>query len=380
MKPNILIISFSKISSDPRVMRQIRLLKDLANVSVVGYGDPPEAVCNFISIARKNSNLIQKLFWILKLLLRIYESYYWSRPEIKGAQKKLNNNNLRYDLIIANDNSSLPLALKIGKNIPVLADAHEYSPAEFDDKLLWRIIFSPYQHYLSKKYLPLAKGMITVCDGIADAYSKNYGVYPKVITNAPTYQDLLPSPIMAGQVRMVHHGAAIRSRHIEVMIDVMRYLDSRFTLDLMLVNSDSTYMSELKDLAISDSRIKFIPPVRMEDICKSINEYDVGIYLLPPLNFNHEYALPNKLFEFIQARLAIAIGPSPEMEKVVKQYKVGLVSSSFEPKELAGKLNELTDASLANLKKASHVAANELCFEHTAEVFIKQIKDLLNKK
>jgi hypothetical protein len=31
-------------------------------------------------------------------------------------------------------------------------------------------------------------------------------------------------------------------------------------------------------------------------------------------------ALPNKFFEFIQARLAVAIWPSPEMSKITKTF------------------------------------------------------------
>ena len=57
----------------------------------------------------------------------------------------------------------------------------------------------------------------------------------------------------------------------------------------------------------------------MHELPRMANDYDVGLYLLPPTNFNQRYALPNKFFEFIQGRLAIAIGPSPEMAKLVER-------------------------------------------------------------
>ena len=37
-------------------------------------------------------------------------------------------------------------------------------------------------------------------------------------------------------------------------------------------------------------------------IVRTINQFDLGVYLLPPVNFNSAHALPNKFFEFIQAR------------------------------------------------------------------------------
>ena len=71
----------------------------------------------------------------------------------------------------------------------------------------------------------------------------------------------------------------------------------------------------------------------------TINKYDMGVFLLPPINFNYENTLPNKLFDFIQARLGIAIGPTPEMAEIVNHYKIGLVSEHFTAASLASRLS-----------------------------------------
>ena len=178
-------------------------------------------------------------------------------------------------------------------------------------------MFGHYYHNFCKRYLPKAAAMVTVCQGIADEFRREYGVACNVIHNAPLDQRLRPSLSDENNIRLIHHGSAIRSRHLGVMIEMMKYLDSRFTLDFMLVETDPLYMAELRVMAESDARIRFIEPVAMQDICQRLNEFDMGVYLLPPVNFNHEHALPNKFFEFIQARLAIAIGPSPEMAKLL---------------------------------------------------------------
>jgi len=375
MKPRILILSFSAIHSDPRVMRQVRLLEERATLTVAGYGTAPAARCEFIAVPRKRATLANRGGWALTLLLARFERYYWNRPEVQAARRLLDGR--KFDLVIANDNATLPLALELAKGKPVLADAHEYSPREFDDMLLWRLLFSPYQDYLCRTYLPRAAAMSTVCQGIADAYRANYAVAPTVVMNTPAYQALRPSSVVDGKVRMIHHGIAIRSRHLEVMIDVMAHLDSRFSLDLMLVESDAAYMRDLQARAAPDPRIRFVPPVRMEDICVHINSYDVGIYLLPPVNFNHEHALPNKFFEFIQARLAVAIGPSPEMARIVRQYGLGAVAASFEPVELARELTRLAERGLPACKQAAHEAAFELCYERSAQTLLDQIDGLL---
>lgn len=171
----------------------------------------------------------------------------------------------------------------------------------------------------------------------------------------------------------------MRARHLETMIEMMDYLDEQFTLDFMLMETDQSYLTELKLLASSNSRIKFIPTVPMEEICKKINGYDVGIYILKPINFNHEHALPNKFFEFIQARLAIAIGPSPEMANLVNRYSLGVVASSFEPKALAEKLNALSTEDILNFKLASNNAAKEINAENEGKYLIAEIEKLMNR-
>ena len=49
MKPKILIISFSPIRSDPRVMRQIQALENEYDLTVLGFGLDPDRNINFIA-------------------------------------------------------------------------------------------------------------------------------------------------------------------------------------------------------------------------------------------------------------------------------------------------------------------------------------------
>ena len=114
----------------------------------------------------------------------------------------------------------------------------------------------------------------------------------------------------------------------------------------------------------------------MVQICKHINAYDVGLFLLPPNNFNYRHALPNKFFEFIQAGLAVAIGPSPEMATLVERHGCGVVAESFEPQALARALQGLTTEKLMAFKDAAHRAADELSFERDGTLILSEIDRL----
>jgi len=356
-------------------MRQVRLLENAYQVTIAGFGHAPEANIEFVALYKRPAGLLQKSIWASKLLLGAFESYYWSLSQIRHALRVLGER--RFDLVIANDISALPLALELAQGRPVLMDAHEYSPREFDDKFLWRLLFGRYHHDLCRRYLRKAAVMTTVCQGIAEEYEREYQVQCKVIHNAPMDQALLPSEVYVDRIRLIHHGSAIRSRQLGVMIEMMKHLDARFTLDFMLVETDAAYMAELRAAAQADSRIRFIEPVAMQDICQRLNDFDVGVYLLPPVNFNHEHALPNKFFEFIQARLAVAIGPSPEMATLLRQYDCGVVADSFEPKALASALQALDAQAVSRFKSASNVAAGDLNYERGGQVLLGEVESLL---
>jgi len=176
---------------------------------------------------------------------------------------------------------------------------------------------------------------------------------------------------------MIHHGAAARSRKIETMLEMMDYVDERFTLDLMMVARDSRYWSRLVSRVKRRKNIQIVPPVSMQEIIPTTNQYDIGLFLVPPSNFNLQYALPNKLFEFIQARLAVAIGPSIEMSRIVRQFDCGVISQDFDPRSLANELNKLTAEKIMELKKHSHEAAQELNADTNAKRIREIVRDLI---
>lgn len=357
-------------------MRQIRLLEVLYSVTVVGFGDKPDASIGYIKISKLPMGRFRKGLAALKLLAGRFEGYYWGQEHVQSAARLLKD--CAPSVVIANDLSALPLGLKVAGNRPVIYDAHEYSPGEYENQFVWRLLFRRYNHEFCRKYLPQVASMLTVCQGIAEEYARHYGVKPLVVHNAPSNQDLSPSPVQNNKVRMIHHGVASSARHLETMIDMMAGLDQRFTLDLMLIEVEPGYMDFLRSKAQHDARIRFVSPVPMSQICQRINEYDVGLYLLSPDNFNHRHALPNKFFEFIQACLVVAIGPSPEMAKLVREYECGLVAESFDPASLVNALMQLTTERVESFKEASHRAAQALCFEESGKIIKSEIENILS--
>jgi hypothetical protein len=367
--PSALVISFSDLARDPRVSRQIEWLSAEFTIVAAGLGPPDRAVAKFIPIAPAHGGSAAKVLRGLRLIARRHERVYWS---IHGSAFSAIASE-RPDLIVANDLDALPLGIRLGELVqaPVIFDAHEYSPREFDDSWRWRLLRGPYATALCRRYVPRAAAVTTVGPNVAAAFTELTGVRPEIITNAPEYHpELSPTPVDANRIRLVHHGVAIPARRIENMIRLGTLLDARFELTFVLVDGDPVYRERLHKMAAGDARTRFLPPVPMLELPRFLNQFDLGLFLLEPTNFNYRFALPNKLFEFLQGRLGMAIGPSPDMAKVVRDTGSGIVAPDFRPETMAAELNRLSVADVTRLKQAAHAAAKEYSAETNREKWL----------
>lgn len=355
----VLILSFTDHARDPRVNRQLRFLGERYRLVAAGTGDAGLPGVRFVALHAAAKGLGGRLVGASRLAARRYESYYWNTAAVRDALFRLRE--VHAALIVANDLETLPLALRLAAGAPVLFDAHEYAPLEFEDQLSFRLLHRPFREHLVRRYVPQVAAMTTVCERIAEEYERDSGVRPRVVWNAPDATLLDPAPVAAdGPLRLVHHGGAQRSRRLELMLQAMRALDDRFELHLVLMGNDRDYLRELRREAADDPRIRFHDPVPMLELPRFLNRFDVGVFLLPPVNFNYRFALPNKLFEFVQARLAVAIGPSPEMARLVERHALGVIAEDFSPQAFARRLRSLDAPSVAQFKRNADAAAAEL--------------------
>jgi hypothetical protein len=384
MKKNILVIVFSNLKHDARVKRQINALTQDYTVTVACHDADVDPSYRLVKFAPTNLTLFRKIVSAFLLLLRRFSIAHNLLHDYKSVATQLASR--PFDLVIANDVETLPTAFQIARSSKskLLFDAHEYAPRHFEDKRMWRIFFQNYNTWLCKKYIKHVDGMTTVGEGLAEEYEKHFGIKPQIVHNAPSYYETLPTPVSDTKIKLIHHGIANRSRRLDLMVELMHLLDERFTLDLMLLLPPSSskttvdYLAGLKQMAASNPRIRFIPAVKSDQIVNFINQYDIGVFLLPPVNFNYANTLPNKFFDFIQARLGVAIGPTPEMAHIVMSHKNGVVSNDFTAKSLAEKLNALTVTQIQEFKHNSDSVAKMFNAEKSANVIRSVVKNLID--
>ena len=371
-------MSYSDLARDPRVDRQIRLLSKHHDVVTAGLAPPSLAELEFFDLNAPFEPL-QGIMWrriraTPGVAFRRFRRVHWAKPLQQGTKAALTG--AKADLVLVNDVAGLPAAFEVVHAPRVILDAHEHAPTEYADQWTWRWVGGPYADWLCRNYLPRLAGMTAVSPGIADAYSKQYGVRCDVLINAPFRAPLVPQPV-SQPIRLIHHGIGAPRRRLELLIEAARPLEGRFTLDLMLANGDAAYIRSLAEMARTSPHIEVIPPVPYEQIISRVNNYDVGVHLVPPGGVHDYYQLPNKIFEYIQGRVALAISPTPDMARVVRDYGCGVVTDAPTAEALTRALLDLDAERIAAFKQASHRAADILCAENNQDLLLSMVEKAL---
>ncbi len=364
MPPQALVLSAGNPRRDPRPNRMIRCLARDFSVTVLARGtvDLPGVRCLEIPPYPRRRYPGKLAGVICRRLGRKYPTIW--PPGLRAIASALRAE--RPELIVAHSIELLPVALAIaGGRSRVWFDAREYYPRQAEDIWWWRTMFRPLVAGLCRDYLARADTVFTVSPGLADEYLREFGVRCHLLPSLPRPADLVPQPTDATRIRMIHHGQAAPSRRVDLMIDLMRLLPPTFSLDLMLIDRDSPHGRALQRRAADLPNVAFRPPVSLDALVPETNRYDIGLYLLPPTSFNTLHALPNKFFEFVQARLMIAIGPSPDMADFVRRYDLGVVADAFTPAALAARLRGLTVETIMAYKQRAHAAATILNSDRT---------------
>lgn len=370
-RPRILVLSFSDISSDARVLKQVRLLSELYEVDSCGYGPKPGGVSQHFEIP---SELAVWRYDRGAVILHLFRRAYWSNAAIMAARDALTAGT--WDVVVANDVDSVGLAISLNPRFGVHADLHEYAPRQKEDVWRWRLFVAPFVRWMCRSFVRQAASVTTVGQGIADEYRRKFSIDAQVVTNAAPYVELAPTGV-ADRIRLVHSGACLRDRNILAIVRAVELTNAHVTLSLYLTPNDPAFLGELVRRAEQSDRITVYDPVPYDQLPATLNDHDVGVHILPPVNFNNSWALPNKFFDYVQARLGVIIGPSPEMERILHNGKFGAVTADFSAEALSRTLDSLDVETVRTWKAAANAAARELSSDKQIAVWGAAIEQLL---
>lgn len=370
----ILVLSYSPLRRDPRVLRHVRELNRRHEVTIIGFGELPIPVHSSIQVEvprGMNARFVEAVL----LAAGQYRAYLSKRYGEDRLRETLRGK--RFDLVVANDVETAPLALELAGSAPVWLDLHEYV---FDEEPVVNMrsrLVRRLKTYLADTYVPSANAWSTVSQGLSDLYQERLGI-PRVVVlpNAATYQDLPVVCNEPGLMRLVYHGICSPERGIEMLIAAMDLLPDTYELTLLLVGEEAR-LRELRKTA-QGKRVCFVDPVLPENIPAFINTYDLFVFPMQPTSLQIRHCLPNKFFECVQARIGQVLTPTSDMLDYMTSYSLGSVTEGFSAIDIAESIRGVSHEKILEFKYAADRAAHDLSWETFAPLVEKISDELLS--
>ncbi len=366
----ILLCVTSDITTDQRVNRIALSLKKLpAEVRIVGTKLPGSLPLpsNGLFFHRIQMLFLKGPFFYAEYNLRLFFYLLFSHA----------------DIIVSNDLDTLTasfLASRL-KRIPLVYDSHEYFTEV--PELIHRKFTRSIWNMVEKWMLPHISYAYTVSPSISKAYQEKYGIQMAVIRNLP-YRRQISGPTVIRKnkkFRIIYQGALNTGRGLELAISAMQHVS-----DAKLYIAGAGYLEEklralTHQLRLGD-RVIFLGRIRPERLGQFTSVADLGISLEENLGLNYYYALPNKLFDYIQAEIPLLVSNMPEMAAIVSNFKIGRAIETNDGKTLALHFTRmLTDDTQRFIWKENlKIAAQILCWENEEEqllaIYRKVIGDI----
>ena len=384
------------IKNDQRVIRMIDVLSNKVKLDLY-YVNPhkeDEMIfkknINLFAFPKKN-NLKNKLIQH-SLFCREYDFFI----------NHVLSSYIKYDYIYANDLPTLRQACKISRklNAKLIYDSHEiyietlnqFFPSNAKGvlkKMIFKTLLSLMKLHgrsIESKYIRKIDDFITVNQSLLNYFKKEYKItIGKVIMN-------LPFKVVSSDVHdfrnqfkwpentqiILYQGSLTKGRGLELLISSVQFLEKRCKLIILgdgPLRKDLCLMVNNKSL---NERVKFIKKVSIEELSLFTKGADIGINLLEPINLSKKLASPNKLFEYIHAKVPIICSYSPENDLVFEKYRVGIQCYN-ETNSIVDAIHKLINID-ENEKNFIHEelikSQSEFCFENQ----IKLIEDILVDK
>lgn len=279
------------------------------------------------------------------------------------------------DILLSNDLDSLVAnyAVSILQNKKLVYDSHELFPEI--PELVHRPFVKNFWSSLEKLLLPKLKNTYTVCKSISDFYNNRYATNFKVVRNLPTFKKIEKSKLpfsTDGKKIIIYQGAINIGRGLELMIDAMEYLNDY----LLIIVGNGDIISDLRERSENKStekKVHFLGKLLPIELQKITPLADIGLSLEEDLGLNYRYALPNKIFDYIQAEIPILVSDLPEMMQIVLDYKVGEIIELRTPKALA---NQIQTMLKVDYSKSIKKAKQELTWDHEKTILLNIFKNL----
>ena len=343
MKKNILILSSVHRWDDTRIFeKEAKSLANKFNVELHAIGDFDEMEIDGIKIFghERGRRLFPLKIWIIyfKVALSAKESIiHFHDP----------------DLVL------LGLILKIlGRT--VIYDVHEDVSSQILDKSWIPAIFRKPISWLYNLFEKFFSSYFDTVIVVTEHIKKQFKEQDTTIIH--NYPRLDGFPIkkyklnLDAPFKVVYAGLISAERGIFELIEASKLIGESPSIEINIIGSFASKIIE-KDfyhrISGSNASINYLGSLKYKDAMKLLYNSDVGLVCFRPRP-NHINALPNKMFEYMQAGIPVICSNFPLWYDIIEKNECGLTIDPSDPEDIVKALNFLA----SNPEKARSMGEN----------------------
>ena len=216
-------------------------------------------------------------------------------------------------IVHAHDLTTLPAAWLVARRggARLVYDAHElYTGFDVDPPRLWLWAISAIEGSLARR----SDAVVTVSDSIAEELRRRHRLArrPFVVLNCPPVTAGGSPAEHEGKLRVIYQAAVGPGRDLDDLAAIA-------SLDGVEVSA------RVLGAGPPPEGVRRLQPVEQDELVGALEPFDVGLVIDRPVTENARLALPNKLFEYLMAGLAVVVPDAPAMASLVQTDNVGRV-------------------------------------------------------
>ncbi len=215
-----------------------------------------------------------------------------------------------------------------------------------------------------------------IWQGVANELKDRYGLDCVVIRNLPYRKDSVVKPTSSDFPTLIYQGALNMGRGLETLISSMQYLPH---YRLLIVGDGPLYTQleqQVAEMKLTQ-RVTLYGKVEHEQLHAITCTAQLGVSIEQDLGLNYRYALPNKVFDYIQAGIPVLASNLPEMQRVVNGYGIGTtINPGYSTHELAQAIEGMINDTEGMEKWRANAinASKELCWETEQSKLVELVR------
>lgn len=324
-------------------------------------------------------------------MVRLIETVQYRRRDIAREIAEANIVHLlrlgRYDVVFAHDVPVMPLAveLKTSWGACLVSDLHEVFPEQ--DEYFTSEAARRYWRSIEGAGLAASDGILCVNPAVVDYVEATYApsapiavihnavpyVAPATLHGSVTLRTLYPIP--DGARVLLFAGSLRPYKGLEVLID--GFAEAELHGWVLAILGDGPLRGSLDDRIARrglTGRVFVGQRASERDLIHVAASADVALLPYQAVGFNYQIATPNKLFEYIQARLPIVTTRLPEIERIVAPLGTAAYVDFSSARSMARGIEEFVRNVAADItSSALEQAARDVCWEREEGALLRLV-------